>query len=304
MAQQFWVKTSSRTQGPFSSQQIRSLASDGKLKPEHQISTDQKRWMKASSVKGLSFADSEMELIEADMIEPDSDPLFSGMDSLGDLLDESLGSFPEAAPQEDERPKGLDAAYAELQGYSKPGTQSTPREEVASVSPFKFFSEMMSSTWKGLRIETVIFTTVPPSVAIFLGVWVASDGNSPLCTGVTLGYVLGFALAIVVEQFCVAAFLPVLGVPYPKAKIAGDSATLASFSKLVVVFGCWVAGLCGGNPGAAVLCAPLLAILTVTVIYMEKLPMSGGKSFVMCILISIFFILSLPIAAVQAAKHR
>ena len=50
------IKPDGRAQGPFSGAQLRTFATQGKLKPEHLISQDQMKWVQASSVKKLGFA--------------------------------------------------------------------------------------------------------------------------------------------------------------------------------------------------------------------------------------------------------
>ena len=57
MARQFWVKTSRGIAGPFSGEQLRRAAAQGRLEPDHQLSNDRKRWVPAAKVKGLRFAE-------------------------------------------------------------------------------------------------------------------------------------------------------------------------------------------------------------------------------------------------------
>jgi len=55
MPQQWFVKTSKGQAGPFSSGKLRQLVADGKIKPSSSVSPDGKKWVKAQSIKGLSF---------------------------------------------------------------------------------------------------------------------------------------------------------------------------------------------------------------------------------------------------------
>jgi uncharacterized RDD family membrane protein YckC len=52
---QYWINTGDKKHGPFSASQLKKLALKGELKRNHKISTDQKRWVVAESVKGLVF---------------------------------------------------------------------------------------------------------------------------------------------------------------------------------------------------------------------------------------------------------
>lgn len=55
MGQQWFVKTKKGQAGPFSSDKLRKLVADGKIKPTSTISADGKKWVKAETIKGLSF---------------------------------------------------------------------------------------------------------------------------------------------------------------------------------------------------------------------------------------------------------
>lgn len=55
MAQQWFVKTSKGKAGPFSSSKLRELVAAGKIKPASAISPDGRRWVRAETVKGISF---------------------------------------------------------------------------------------------------------------------------------------------------------------------------------------------------------------------------------------------------------
>ena len=57
MTAKVFVKTKDdgAVQGPFSSQQIKKLAAQGKLKPHHLLSKNRQTWQRASAVKGLAF---------------------------------------------------------------------------------------------------------------------------------------------------------------------------------------------------------------------------------------------------------
>lgn len=52
------AKPDSTAHGPFSGAQIKALAAKGKLRPEHLVSRDREKWVKAQQVKGLSFPES------------------------------------------------------------------------------------------------------------------------------------------------------------------------------------------------------------------------------------------------------
>lgn len=56
MGQQWFVKTTKGQAGPFSSDKLRQLVADGKIKQSSAISPDGKKWVKAESIKGLSFS--------------------------------------------------------------------------------------------------------------------------------------------------------------------------------------------------------------------------------------------------------
>ena len=78
MAQQFWVRAGNeKSHGPFTTTQLRKLAANNKLKPEHSVSTDQKHWVEASRVKGLTFRAPEPTTLEVDPAETPAqdDPL-------------------------------------------------------------------------------------------------------------------------------------------------------------------------------------------------------------------------------------
>ena len=53
----FWINTDGRVSGPFSSVQLRKLASAGHLQPRHSVSTDREKWVEARAVKGLTFSE-------------------------------------------------------------------------------------------------------------------------------------------------------------------------------------------------------------------------------------------------------
>lgn len=55
MAQQWFVKTSKGQAGPFSSGKLRQLVAEGKVKPNSAVSPDGKTWVKAETIKGISF---------------------------------------------------------------------------------------------------------------------------------------------------------------------------------------------------------------------------------------------------------
>lgn len=55
MGQQWFVKTGKGQAGPFSSDKLRQLVADGKIKPSSSVSPDGKKWVKAENIKGLSF---------------------------------------------------------------------------------------------------------------------------------------------------------------------------------------------------------------------------------------------------------
>lgn len=56
---EYWIHTGSEILGPFSGGQLKRLALAGKLKQDHKVSSDQKRWSTAKSVKGLVFANED-----------------------------------------------------------------------------------------------------------------------------------------------------------------------------------------------------------------------------------------------------
>ncbi len=58
----YWINTGAKTHGSFTASQLKNLASTGKLKRKHKISTDQERWVFAESIKGLVFAAIESEM--------------------------------------------------------------------------------------------------------------------------------------------------------------------------------------------------------------------------------------------------
>jgi len=55
MASQYWVRTGQKVQGPFSGKQLIYWASINKLKRNHLISIDRKKWIPAARVKGLQW---------------------------------------------------------------------------------------------------------------------------------------------------------------------------------------------------------------------------------------------------------
>lgn len=56
MSQQIFVQTGENITGPYTSKEIREMASNGSLQPSDLISFDQQHWGEASSLKGLSFS--------------------------------------------------------------------------------------------------------------------------------------------------------------------------------------------------------------------------------------------------------
>lgn len=52
---QYWVKNQGVVVGPISSEKLRALASEGKLRPDCLISVDQKCWIAAAHFGGLAF---------------------------------------------------------------------------------------------------------------------------------------------------------------------------------------------------------------------------------------------------------
>ena len=55
MGHQYWVKSGDKIKGPFTGKQLIDLASANKLKRHYLISSDHKKWVRASRVKGLVF---------------------------------------------------------------------------------------------------------------------------------------------------------------------------------------------------------------------------------------------------------
>jgi hypothetical protein len=54
-ASQYWVCTGKSVEGPFFSADLRKLAEQGRLKPDHLVSRDRMYWVCAARVKGLVF---------------------------------------------------------------------------------------------------------------------------------------------------------------------------------------------------------------------------------------------------------
>ena len=57
MATTFFIQDTEKTFGPFTKDQVRELASRGKLKASHKISADRKHWTPADQVKGLDLSE-------------------------------------------------------------------------------------------------------------------------------------------------------------------------------------------------------------------------------------------------------
>ncbi|MDA1052925.1 MAG: hypothetical protein O3C40_20935 [Planctomycetota bacterium] len=91
MAQQLWVKTDTKIAGPFSSSQIRELATCGKLKPDSQLSEDKNNWVAVHSVNGLVFPANSMPPEKPEALEiADGQLLGPETSSLADFFDENL----------------------------------------------------------------------------------------------------------------------------------------------------------------------------------------------------------------------
>ncbi len=52
---QYWVDLGGKISGPFTGGELREMAEQGGLKPQHLISKNRKHWTRAAKVKGLSF---------------------------------------------------------------------------------------------------------------------------------------------------------------------------------------------------------------------------------------------------------
>src|SRR5262245_34248679 len=57
MAQEWYVETGGRVDGPVSARELQARAAAGRLRPNDRVSPDRKKWVTASKIKGLSFAD-------------------------------------------------------------------------------------------------------------------------------------------------------------------------------------------------------------------------------------------------------
>ena len=55
MGQQWYIKRLDRISGPVSTAGLRQQITDGRLTPDHLVSLNRERWIKASRVKGLDF---------------------------------------------------------------------------------------------------------------------------------------------------------------------------------------------------------------------------------------------------------
>lgn len=99
---EYWINTgNSKVHGPFSGTQLKQLAAKGELNPQHRISTDRKKCVLATSVKGL-----ELPSAEAVSADPLTDPLqplapdaaapdpFADFPEFGDLSTNSTDVLP------------------------------------------------------------------------------------------------------------------------------------------------------------------------------------------------------------------
>src|SRR5262245_20380010 len=57
MAQQWYVETGGRVDGPVSSRELQARAAAGELRPTDRVSPDRKKWLPAAKGKGLTFAE-------------------------------------------------------------------------------------------------------------------------------------------------------------------------------------------------------------------------------------------------------
>lgn len=55
MSQQWYVRTSKADRGPYSTEKLRRLADEGRVKPATLVSRDGEKWIKASQIRGLEF---------------------------------------------------------------------------------------------------------------------------------------------------------------------------------------------------------------------------------------------------------
>jgi len=120
MARQLWVKISDKIQGPFTAEQLRQLAASRKLRPDHQVSADQVKWVAAARVKGLDFSEEAPEPTTppAAAQEPLSDLAGADADPFGGDLStpDPFGSPAQAT--------GFDDAFSDL-GSELPSQPST-----------------------------------------------------------------------------------------------------------------------------------------------------------------------------------
>jgi hypothetical protein len=109
---QYWIDTGKTTHGPFDATQLKTLASNGELKRDNKISTDQERWVIAESIKGLAFK-----------------TVLPQVPELSDLFDEEFGDEKiqsnSQSPQRSGSQSGmLDAASANSSQRSLTGNSS------------------------------------------------------------------------------------------------------------------------------------------------------------------------------------
>lgn len=192
MAQQFWVRINGRTQGPFSSGQLKKFAAQGKLKPQHEVSTDRQRWAPVSAVKGLSApapaapADDMFQDVWESPPRADEWPVGDAAPlASSDLWDELPDGATAAAAPATATPGGNPASPSLPAGYGAAGPAAD------SVAPAPGSTESMAFSWPaGVGIGVSIGVVLLVCGCTLTAIVAAAAGESAL--GVALVLAVGF----------------------------------------------------------------------------------------------------------------
>jgi hypothetical protein len=131
MSQQWYVQTAKGNAGPFAPAKLRQLAEAGKITPETRLSLDGSKWVRAASIKGLTFpAASPAES------RPGPRATESDADDTYDVIPAQPPTVAREVPTGGSVYQGLRAKHVE-QLYPSPSDQDTPALSTARGLPLR-----------------------------------------------------------------------------------------------------------------------------------------------------------------------
>lgn len=172
MAYRWYVKHPDRIDGPFSSNDIRQQASDGRITPETRVSRDNEGWVKASQVRGLYFGIPVPP--RANTLNPTSEP------TSNPSVRASSSARPDAGPMTKSTPHGATAGKLWVMTGDVPTGPFTVAQihsklESGEVTWNTLTCPLGGSTW----VPLVRFPEIGPSGAPIPGISSIAPGPQP-----------------------------------------------------------------------------------------------------------------------------